>query len=107
MSEIDRERDRLISSGFSDGNYCNAYETQDFIAATDHRQDFIKEEAYRTGFTLGFFSSYELHEIDGRWRSIYDDAYHSSTGRRARELGYSESMEESYTKEAADDGREA
>lgn len=95
--------DGLLSRGFDAGNYSNAYETQDLIAATDHRQAFV-DEAYRTGFILGFFSSYELHEIDGAVRDIFEEAYHSDLGRRVRELGYSDSMEDAYTKEA-DDGR--
>jgi hypothetical protein len=93
--------DKLITSGYGDGNYSNAYESLDFDAATSHRQGF-NEEAYRTGFILGFWSSYELHEIESRWRSIYDEAYHSATGRRALELGYSDSKEDAYKKEAED-----
>ena len=49
------------SQAFDAGNYCNAYETTDWDAAWSKYCE--KYKAHDTAFLLGFFASYELHEI--------------------------------------------
>jgi hypothetical protein len=63
----ENETDRLeFSHGFDRGNYASAYETQNYEAA----QAAINGSTgfYRIGHLLGFFSSYELHEVPGGWQ---------------------------------------
>ena len=48
--------------GFDAGNYCNAYETEDWDLAKQKIESGYTE-FYRMAFLLGFFSTYELHEI--------------------------------------------
>jgi hypothetical protein len=51
----------LIHTGYAQGNYDAAYETEDYnaaVAAINGSNGF-----YRVGHLLGFFSSFELHEI--------------------------------------------
>lgn len=46
---------------FDAGNFANAYETADWEAAwEDHCEEHAEA---RHAFLLGFFSSYELHEV--------------------------------------------
>lgn len=78
-------KNQNIHRGFDAGNYCNAYETQDLDEAMAHR-DAIRSEWYRTAFILGFFSSYELHEIPDRFRPVYLEAYKSPAGQRTLAL---------------------
>jgi len=84
------ERDLELSHGFDAGNYCNAYETQDIEDALVMRDVRDHSKAYRNAFILGFFSSYELHEIPGMDQHRLIDAYHSEDGTRVLELGYTE-----------------
>lgn len=57
------------SRGFDHGNYGNAYETSDWEAFVMGRHaetpEGLDETEYRAGMLLGFFSSYEIHEIPG------------------------------------------
>jgi hypothetical protein len=72
-----REKESL-SRGFDAGNYGNAYESQDWEAWRKRLSG--KSTYYRAGATLGFFSSYELDEINdldvrervAHLRSIHD-----------------------------------
>lgn len=52
-----------LSHGFYRGNYANAYETEDYEQAV--KQLVGQTGFYRVGFLVGFFSSYELHEVPG------------------------------------------
>lgn len=52
-----------FSRGYDAGNYGNAYESTDWHRWSAKRLDDTTVE-YRQGAILGFFSSYELHEID-------------------------------------------
>lgn len=60
MTEIDRE---CFSRGYDHGNYAAAYNTEDYSEAL--RDINGTNGFYRAGHLLGFFSSYELHEIYG------------------------------------------
>ncbi len=67
-----------FSCGFSAGNYASAYSTEDYALALaqDHEdydealENLRSDEPlpYRVGHLLGFFSSYELHEVPDDWR---------------------------------------
>ena len=91
--------DTRLSQGFSAGNYCNSYETQDYTRAMAIRDLRGSGDDYATAFILGFFSSYELHEIPGSVRDAFDEAYHSEAGQRVVELGYIDPRAEDYKKE--------
>jgi len=99
----DTERDTRLSQGFSAGNYCNAYETEDLGQAFEQRDLEGSGEDYRTAFIMGFYASYELREIPGLYRCFFDDAYHSELGQRVLELGYCDSRKEDYDRECADE----
>jgi len=88
-----------LSHGFSAGNYCNAYETEELSAGLAQRNVTTASEAYRAAFIMGFFGSYELHEISDDARERFDEAYHSDHGKRVLELGYTEARSEDYAKE--------
>jgi hypothetical protein len=49
------------SRGFDRGNYGNAYESTDWDSW--NKRNAAASPAYQAGMMLGFFSSYELHEI--------------------------------------------
>jgi muramoyltetrapeptide carboxypeptidase LdcA involved in peptidoglycan recycling len=76
--------DTDISRGFDAGNYANAYETTDFERALGSLS-MNRSAEYVAAFTLGFFSSYERHEM-GEHADHYEIAL-ESVGVRARELG--------------------
>lgn len=50
------------SAGFDRGNYCSAYEA----TSIDERHELAWSGDWREGFVMGFFSSYELHEVPGQ-----------------------------------------
>jgi len=95
----DTERDTRLSQGFSAGNYCNAYETQDLEQAFKQRDLDGSGEPFKMAFIMGFFASYELHEIPSDCRCWFDEAYHSELGQRVLELGYTERRDEDYAAE--------
>jgi hypothetical protein len=61
---------RCIDEGFCAGNYCNGYETEDYDETEKQRDG--QNGFYRIGFLLGFFSSYESHEIPPEHREEVD-----------------------------------
>jgi hypothetical protein len=75
-----------FSRGFARGNYGNAYESQDweswYADNCDPPDGCEAPEAYAAGCLLGFFSSYEIHEIGDpdvaeaveALRGVYGDA---------------------------------
>lgn len=83
--------DLRITQGFDRGNYCAAYETQNFRKALKR----IKGESpeYLAGFTLGFFSTYERHEM-GEHLEAFEAAYASEAGQRCIQLGLCDAQEE-------------
>ena len=90
------DRDLNISHGFDAGNYANAYDTQNLEDAWAQRNALLESEDWGAAFLLGFFSSYELHEIPGDARDRFDEAYYSDAGQRVLELGYTESRRNDY-----------
>lgn len=86
LERAGQDRDLILSQGFSRGNYANAYETQDYAEARDALPS--PSDDYLAAFALGFFSSYELHEIDCEHTDEYLEAYHSAAGQRCIELGF-------------------
>jgi hypothetical protein len=87
-------RDDRLSQGFSAGNYCNAYETDDYDKAIKQRDLLGSGEDFATAFIMGFFASYELHEIPSTHKIDFGTAYHSAAGRRVLELGYCDPRKE-------------
>jgi hypothetical protein len=55
------------SHGFDAGNYAAAYETEDYEVAANRIAGKVSK-TYMQAHMLGFFSSYELHEIPEEWR---------------------------------------
>lgn len=55
------------NNGFHHGNYGNSYETEDWQEFYEKNQSRAAEakdaEAYLNGMMLGFFATYEIHEI--------------------------------------------
>lgn len=97
-SEAEIKLDTELSNGFDRGNYAGAYETN---AGLDRalRRAAGKSEAYRHALVLGYYSSFELHEIPSSARERFDEAYSSPAGRRVVELGYTESRDDDYAEE--------
>lgn len=83
-----------LSQGFSAGNYCNAYETEDYTKAMSQRDLRGSGKDYATGFIMGFFGSYELHEIPETHKQAFIEAYTSDLGQRVLELGYCDRRKE-------------
>lgn len=77
-------RDDDISRGFSAGNYANAYATECLETALAGLS-MNRSDAYRAAYVLGFYSSYERHEMPDP--EAYDDAM-AAVGARAKELGF-------------------
>lgn len=63
LGDVDKA---CIDEGFTDGNYSSAYEYIDYDTA--HKMLNGVNGFYRIGHLLGFFSSYETHEVPQEWR---------------------------------------
>jgi len=59
-----------FSRGFDHGNYGNAYESQDWDSFSEDMEtpEGLDPVEYHVGAMLGFFSSYEIHEIEGDYQ---------------------------------------
>lgn len=79
-----RRTDEQISRGFDAGNYANAYETTDYDRALASLS-MNRSAAYKAAFTLGFFGSYEPHEMGSHLEAV-QEAW-ALVGKRAKELG--------------------
>lgn len=79
--------DEELHRGFDRGNFANAYETEDYSTVRG-RLPSESSQAYVAAFTLGFFSSYEYHEIPADAQEAYLEAYQSAAGARCLELGF-------------------
>jgi hypothetical protein len=66
MDDADVDRAEF-SKGFDAGNYAAAYETEDYSAASNALNGVSC--FYRIGYRLGFFSSYETHEVPEEYRA--------------------------------------
>lgn len=63
-TDTELEAKTQYSNGYDRGNYGNAYESGDWEAWAERNEFTERSKAYRDGMVMGFFSSYELHEID-------------------------------------------
>jgi hypothetical protein len=110
MSEEHERLGEVVSRGFDRGNFANAYETQDYETALESldmpraiggsRLPRALQDAYRAAFTLGFFGSYELHEM-GSDVEAYREAYFSEGGKACLAAGYTDARDwESYERES-------
>lgn len=78
--------DDLLSRGFDAGNYANAYTSENLSKAWRFHNALTKDPAYRAAFVIGFFSSYETHEVPGVHRDELIEA-ERTYGQRMRDLG--------------------
>ena len=63
------DTDKLnLSRGFDHGNYANAYETEDYEQALEDPRIENAPPLFLTGMLLGFFSSYEIHEVPNEYQ---------------------------------------
>lgn len=73
-----RERDKMkfsFSRGFDHGKYQNAY-VSEHLDETSYEK--LNGEFFKAGFLLGFYSSYELHEVPEEWQeqvAVYRDEF--------------------------------
>ena len=74
-----------LSYGFDHGNYANAYETEDLETMLSDLPA-GRSGAYRGGAVLGFFSSYERHEVPADAVDEYDNAM-ANYADKARSIG--------------------
>jgi hypothetical protein len=79
------ERDRTLTRAFEGGNYANAYEGDDYSRHEDTIAGFSAD--YRVAFTLGFFATYERHEVPYEHAVTYEEAMAHPASERLRELG--------------------
>lgn len=86
--------DTRLSQGFSAGNYANSYESENLATAMARRDFDGSGTAYKNSFIMGFFASYEFHEIPDEHQGKFVNAYHSEDGQRVLELGYCDKREE-------------
>jgi hypothetical protein len=89
----------ILSRGFDAGNFANAYEGEDYQKTINARAvpkiPAALRSAYHAAFTLGFFASYEAHEIPDDHRAAYWTAYRSASGRECLRLGFIDPRDES------------
>lgn len=79
MSVTARE---ALDRGYDAGNYAHAYQSNDLDTSFEVAEDFELNDPYRepfprefrAGFVLGFFSSYEVEELDGEDLEAFQDA---------------------------------
>jgi hypothetical protein len=90
-----------VSRAFDDGNYANAYETNDYDDAIERLALTLEKrcreelrDSYRAAFTLGFFGSYELSEM-GEHADAYREAYAHPGGQECVRAGYCDAREAS------------
>lgn len=63
MAAKDIDTATEYSRGFDRGNYGSQYEGQDWESWSEKNRYEERSAAYREGMLMGFFSSYELHEV--------------------------------------------
>lgn len=102
MSGVPTRSDAL-ARGFDAGNYGNAYTSTDFDTAWLVVDDGEQHDPYRTvdssafgaAFLIGFFATYEEHEIPGEQREFWRAAV-ETYGAEMRKLGIAvDELEES------------
>ncbi len=96
MTEQHERLQEIVSRGFDAGNFANAYETEDYSKAIRTLKlsgvPTALRAAYRAAFTLGFFGTYELHEMGGHVEA-YREAYFSEGGKACLAAGYTDACE--------------
>jgi hypothetical protein len=89
VTDADREarieRDRTLTRAFAGGNYANAYEGDDYSSHEPALTGFSAD--YRVAFILGFFATYERHEVPYEHAVAYEEALAHPAAERLRELG--------------------
>jgi hypothetical protein len=85
----------LLSKGFSAGNYASAYVSENYVKAFEADNGPKEHDAYCTAFVLGFFGSYEVHEIPADCQDMFQSAYFSENGQAVISAGYVDSRPES------------
>lgn len=78
--EIEK-RERLyiiLHEGYDAGNYDSCYYSEYFSYQTrcEEKSRLENYKAYDAAYIIGFFSSYEMHEIPYEWLNAYKDAIH-------------------------------
>lgn len=76
-----------LHRGFEAGNFANAYETDDLEIALENADHKLGQD-YLDAFIMGFFSTYELHEIPSDNLDQYETAYWSRAGRACVRYGF-------------------
>jgi hypothetical protein len=103
-TEFTLDERNAMSQAFDAGNYANAYETRSLATAWrsfGRQHGYMHRECTRAAFVLGFFGSYELHEMVGADRRHFDLAYHSAAGRYVVEVAkYTDSRSDEYVAES-------
>ena len=104
------DRSLAVSNGYDAGNYCNAYECSDLETALGRMEARdawrsanvapIHREWYRAAFILGFFASYENHEIPADAFDEFCEAYLSPAGKYCVDAGYCDARDLSAEAEA-------
>lgn len=85
----ERKRQLRYSQAFDAGNYCNAYETQDYETATKSmfpKRGISGIESIAC-FTIAFFSAYEESEVPSNDLEVYQAA-HGIMGSYCRKQGW-------------------
>lgn len=59
-----------LSKGFDAGSADNAYVSENFDRARAGRKPRAHPRAWWCGYVLGFFSTYEDHEVPAKWRGL-------------------------------------
>lgn len=93
-----RATESTLRRAFASGDYANAYETTSLDKALVNlckrfRRKGGPSHDYRCAFVLGFFASYELHEIPCDMLPVHEVARDSVAGKRCAELGLIETYE--------------
>lgn len=70
----DCERATMLTRAYEAGNFVNSYETQDLDAALELRCKY-HEPDYQAAFIVGFYASYERHEIPLFYQENFTLAY--------------------------------
>ncbi len=77
-----------LRQGWDRGNYGAAYESEDFgawISVQTIPKEFAgspsASSAYQAGMAIGFFSSFEDHEIEAEWRDYVLALYYLNKSR--------------------------
>jgi hypothetical protein len=72
-----------FDKGYTEGNYSSAYVSENPAVAWDKLEtEHDKESDFYAGFILGFFGSYELHEIPLLYQDEVEHIRNTEAGKR-------------------------